>query len=241
MSDTTETAYINKIHDLNKYESQYSLIQRLKLLGLEPKVVLPLLIKNSEFETQIAKLKLLLNQNKKKKTLIELNETYNKSSENYKKIEFMYLDLKIVKHTSELNELRFESIINRIDRHESAIVIYKDNLVLILNCLKRQTQLKNKFSTELERVGLTFKLFQMLVLSLSKNDKELYQEVQYRVDNDFKVMKMDKGGSLEITALNCVTGRRTITDTHESFDKFHSVINHPEIYIFQCLLSSALK
>jgi len=241
MSDTTETTYINKIHDLNKYESQYSLIQRLKLLGLEPKIVLPLLIKSSEFETQISRLEILLNKNKKKETLTELNETYIKSSENYKKIESMYLDLKVVRHISELREPRFESIINRIDTHESATVLYKDNLVLILNCLKRQPQLKDKFSVELERVGLTFKLFQMLVLSLSKNDKELYQKVQYRVDNDFKVMNMDKGESLELTALNCLTGRRTITDTHESFDKFHSVINHPEIFIFQCLLSSALK
>ncbi len=241
MSDTKETTYRNKIHDLNKHESQYRLIQRLELLGLEPEIVLPLLIKNSEFETQIAKLELLLNQNKKKKTLTGLNNTYIKSSDNYKEIESMYLDLKIVKHISELNEPRFESIINRIEKHQSATVIYKDNLVLILNCLNRQTQLKDKFSAELERVGLTFKLFQMLVLSLSKNDKELYQKVQYRVDNDFKVMSVDKGESLEITAINCIRGSRAITDTHESFDKYHSVINHPEIFIFQCLLSSALK
>jgi hypothetical protein len=58
----------------------------------------------------------------------------------------MYLDLKVVRHISELREQRFESIINRIDRHESATVLYKENLVLILNCLKRQPQLKDKFS-----------------------------------------------------------------------------------------------
>jgi hypothetical protein len=56
MSDTTETTYRNKIHDLNKYESQYGLIQRLKLLGLEPKIVLPLLIKSSEYTKFIFKL-----------------------------------------------------------------------------------------------------------------------------------------------------------------------------------------
>ncbi len=241
MSDTTETTYINKIHDLNKYESQHSLIQRLKLLELEPEKVLPLLIKNSEFKTQIAKLELLLNKNKKKKTLTELNDTYIKSSENYKEIESLYLDLKIVKHISELNEPRFESIMNRIDKHESATVLYKENLVLIHSCLKKQSQLKDKFSAELEKVGLTFKLFQMLVLSLSKNDKELYQKVQKTVENDFEVLSIDKGESLEITAINCLVGRRTITDTHESFNTAHTVINHPEIFIFQCLLSSALK
>ncbi|TEW56572.1 hypothetical protein E2R68_00620 [Psychromonas sp. RZ22] len=241
MNDTKETTYINKIHDLNKYESQYDLIQRLQLLELEPEIVLPLLIKSKEFQTQIAKLEILLNKNKKKKTLVELNEIYIKSIENYEQIKSMYLDLKVVKYISELNEARFESIINRIDKHKSATILYKENLVLILKCLERQQQLKDKFSKELERVGLTFKLFQMLVLSLSKNDKELYQRVYETVNNDFEVLNIDKNASLELTALNCVRGRRTITNTHESFDKFHSVINHPEIFIFQCLLSTALN
>lgn len=113
-----------------------------------------------------------------------------------------------------------------------------------IQIIKNTPELLKVVEQELGKVNLSFKIVQGLNKAIYKKDRELFEKVSKIIKRDFQKLPFinyDKTIPLSQTLNSCLLRDLYIIDTHRYFDKTHSVITHPEIYLCKAILSKALN
>nr|WP_075498189.1 hypothetical protein [Moritella viscosa]SHO15576.1 Type IIS restriction endonuclease, putative [Moritella viscosa] len=198
----------------------------------------------------VAHVKLIEARNKSKVVSVkkeydeEIEEMSVEQGNRYNELEKQVKETKLINSVEDFQDPNVYNHICEKNLLEVAHNQHSKSFNKTIQIVKNTPELLKVVEQELEKVNLSFKIVQALNKAIYKKDTELFDKVSKIIKRDFQKLPFinyDKTIPLSQTLNSCLLRDLYIVDTHRYFDKTHSVITHPEIYLCKAILSKALN
>lgn len=174
----------------------------------------------------------------------EIEEVSIEQGKRYNNLERRVKETKLIKSVEDFQDPNAYNNICENNLLEVAHNQHSKSFNKTIQIVKNTPELLKVVEQELGKVNLSFRIVQALNKAIYKKDAELFDKVSKIIKRDFQKLPFinyDKTIPLSQTLNSCLLRDLYIVDTHRYFDKTHSVITHPEIYLCKAILSKALN
>lgn len=233
----------DEIHNINNYKSRYDYRDLFTVLEIEHEVLEYFL---TELNLLVANTKIALLNFKKKKN-IDNKEIYRNSLKAYynKEREFET----ILVNTSFVDDLDstiapyfFQELINKIGYFETVKRLHSESLKVMFTIINKDEALIEKVEQELRTINISYKQAKYLVRAILKSNEDDYLKVCRVIEKNFLKLPMVMiKTDCEEAIIGCLRGDKYLNGSHSNFDRVHTDIDFPEVYLIKFAISKALN